>query len=128
MDEVNQIVLDALKEHESIRILEDPPTKKLSSEDYLASTRETISSFVAYWNHKANLRLLATELWLRHTYFALNVNNDKYDYDNAHVQEIILPVYLLRVSRKSGSWKIFRHNPRTSCYLSREDCNITRPE
>lgn len=111
MDEVNRIVLDALKEHESIRILGDLPTEKLNSENYLASTRETISSFVAYSNHKANLRLLAIEVWPRHTYFALDFNNDKYDYDNAHIQEIILLVYLLRLSRKSGSWKIFRPKP-----------------
>ena len=62
----------------------------MHSEDYLASTQETISTFASFWNDKANLRLLAVELWLRHTYFALNFNNGKYDFDNAHVQVIVL--------------------------------------
>jgi len=113
MEEVNCIVLDALKEHESICILGDIPTEKLHSEDYLASIQETISTFISFWNlnDKANLRLLAPEVWLRHTYFALGFNNDKYDFDNAHVQVIVLPVCLLRLSRRRDHWKIFRHKP-----------------
>lgn len=111
MEELNRIVLDVLKEHASIHILGDLPTEKLNREDYLASTQETISTFVSFWNDKANLRLLVVEVWPRPTYFALDFNNDKYDYDNAHVQVIVLPVYLLRLSRRRDHWKIFRHKP-----------------
>lgn len=111
MEKVNQIVLDALEEHKSIRILGELPTEKLNCEDYLASTRETISDFVSFWDKKANLRLLAVEVWSRRTYFAIDFNNDEYDYDKAHIEEIVLPVYLLRLSRRSGSWTIYRHKP-----------------
>ncbi|CEO59387.1 hypothetical protein PMG11_04063 [Penicillium brasilianum] len=114
MEKVNQIVRDALEDHKSIRILGELPTEKLNCEDYLASTRETISSFVSSWDKKANLQLLAVEVWSRRTYFALDFNNDKYDYDNAHIEEIVLPVYLLRLSRRSGSWTVFRHKPEDS--------------
>ena len=92
--EVNRIVLDALKEQASIRILGDLTTEKLDSEDHLVSLQETISTFVSFWNDKPNLRLLAMEFWPRHIYFVLDFNNDKYDCDNAHVQVIVLPVYL----------------------------------
>ncbi|KAJ5761471.1 hypothetical protein N7533_003510 [Penicillium manginii] len=114
MDRVNKTVLDALEEHQSIRIHGDLPTKKLDSDDYLASTRKTISEFVSFWNDIANLQLLAVEIWPRRSYFALDFNNSKYDYDKAHTQVIVLPVYLLRMSRRSGSWRIFRHKPEDS--------------
>lgn len=117
MEEVNCIVLDALKEYESIRILGDIPTGNLHSEDYLASTQETISTFASFWNGKANLRLFVVEVWPRHTYFALDFNNDKYDFDNAHVQVIVLPVCLLRLSRRSDQWKYSGINLRTYRWL-----------
>ena len=84
MEKVNQTVSDALETHHSIRILGELPTEKLNPEDYLASTRELISSLVDSWKEKANLRLLAVEIWARHTYFALDFKNDEYNYGNAH--------------------------------------------
>ncbi|KAJ5458482.1 hypothetical protein N7475_009870 [Penicillium sp. IBT 31633x] len=118
-EEINRAVSDALKQHNSIRILGDLPTEKLNSEDYLNSTHETIASFVNIWQKIATLRLLAIEIYPRHTYFALDINNDRYDYDNAHTQMIILPVYLLRLSRESDRWKIFRHLPQDSALARR---------
>lgn len=111
MEEVNRVILDAIEEHRSIRILGDLPTKQLNCEDYLASTRETIKQLVSFWQDKADLRLLALEVWPQHSYFALDFNNDKYDYKNAHTQVTVIPVYLLRLSSKSNSWSIFRHIP-----------------
>lgn len=119
MDKVNQTVLDALETHESIRILGDLPTEKLNGNDYLASISEIISEFVSFWNGKANLKLLAVEVWPGHTYFALDFNNHKYNYENAHIHEIVLPVYLLRLSRRSGNWRIFRHKPEDTSLAKR---------
>ncbi|KAJ5341238.1 hypothetical protein N7541_010362 [Penicillium brevicompactum] len=119
MEKVNQTVSDALETHHSIRILGDLPTEKLNPEDYLASTRELISSLVDSWKEKANLQLLAVEVWTQHTYFALDFNNDEYNYDNAHTQVIVVPVYLLRLSRKSHIWTIFRHKPQDSSLARR---------
>ncbi|KAJ5593622.1 hypothetical protein N7537_010526 [Penicillium hordei] len=119
MEKVNQAVSDALETHRSIRILGDLPTEKLNHEDYLASTRELIESFVDSWKGKADLRLLAVEVWSRHTYFALDFNNDEYNYDNAHTQVVVIPVYLLRLSRKSHTWAIFRHQPQDSSLAKR---------
>lgn len=111
MEEVNRVISDAIEEHHSIRILGDLPTERLDCEDYLASTRGIITNLISFWEDKAELRLLAVEVWPRHCYFALDFNNDKYDYENAHTQVIVMPVYLLRLSRRSDTWKIFRHKP-----------------
>jgi hypothetical protein len=119
MEKVNEAVSDALETHRSIRILGDLPTEKLNPEDYLGSTRGLIESFVEFWKAKAALRLLAVEVWPRHTYFAVDFNNDEYDYDNAHTQVIVIPVYLLRLSRKSHTWKIFRYKPQDSSLARR---------
>ncbi|KAJ5481566.1 hypothetical protein N7475_000378 [Penicillium sp. IBT 31633x] len=109
----------ALGMHHSIRILGDLPTEKLHCEDYLASTRELIKSLLDYCEERAVLKLLVVEVWPRHTYFALDFNNDKYDHDNAHTRVIVILVYLLRLSRKSHTWKIFRHKPEDSSLTKR---------
>ncbi|KAJ5907781.1 hypothetical protein N7495_000463 [Penicillium taxi] len=114
MDEVNNTLDKALKTHRSIRIIGDLPTKKLNSQDYLASTRELIANFVDFWEKKADLRLLAVEVYSRHTYFAIDFNNDDYDFENAHTQQIILPVYLLQLSRKRHHWTVRRQNSQDS--------------
>ncbi|KAJ5115418.1 hypothetical protein NUU61_001177 [Penicillium alfredii] len=111
MEEVNRVISDAIKTHHSIRILGDLPTERLDCEDYLASTRRIISNLITFWENRAELRLLAVEVWPRHCYFALDFNNDEYDYQTAHAQVIVMPVYLLRLSRRSGAWRIFRHKP-----------------
>lgn len=110
MEEVNRVMSDAVEKHHSIRILGDLPTDQLDGEDYLASTRRIISHLITFWENKADLRLLAVEVWPQHCYFALDFNNDKYDYQTAHAQVIVIPVYLLRLSRRSGAWRIFRHS------------------
>ncbi|CAG8243760.1 unnamed protein product [Penicillium salamii] len=127
MENINQAVSDALETHRSNRILGDLPTEKLNPEDYLASTREIIKGLVDSWKEKADLRLLAVEVWPRHTYFALDFNNDEYNYANAHMLRwkfvptlvCFIPVYLLRLSRQSNTWKIFRHKPTDSSLAKR---------
>lgn len=109
MDIINQQVLDALKVTPSIRILGDLPTAELNPEDYVASVSTKIEDFVATWNKTAETRFLAVEVWTRHTYFALDLNNDQYDYQTAHLHSIILPVYLLRFSSRSRTWKFIRY-------------------
>ncbi|KZF24292.1 hypothetical protein L228DRAFT_266638 [Xylona heveae TC161] len=111
IEEINQAVFDALNEHHSIRILGDLPTEFLNEEDYIGSTMELIKDFVDVWKEKAKTLFVAVEVWPRHSYFALDLNNDRYNYDTAHIEIIRLPVYLLRLSRRSRKWKIFRHRP-----------------
>lgn len=115
MVNINQLVREALDEHEqTIRILGDIPTVCLDSNDYLTSVRETIAGFISSWDGKADLRLLAVEVWPRHAFFALDFNNHKYDYDTAHTEEIVLPVYMLRKSRRRPRWKMYRYKPQDS--------------
>lgn len=109
MDAINGQVFSALGTHSSIRILGDLPTKLLNSEDYLGSVSSMIEEFVATWKKTTLTRLLAVEVYPRHTYFALDLNNDKYDYQTAHEDMTVLPVYLLRCSSRSRSWSIVRY-------------------
>lgn len=106
---VNEQVFDALRAHPSIRILGDLPTDRLDPADYLNSVSSAIHEFITAWKKKADVRFLAVEVWARHTYFAIDLNNNQYDYDTAHLNIIILPVYLLRLSSRSASWTILRY-------------------
>lgn len=110
MEDVNRAISEALEKHHSIRILGDLPTAQLDGSDYLASTRRLINPLITFWENKAELRLLAVDVWPQHSYFALDFNNDRYDYQTAHTEVIVLPVYLLRLSRRSGTWRIFRYS------------------
>lgn len=108
MDSINLQVLNALKVTSSIRILGDLPTAELNSEDYLASVSAKIEDFIAAWNEIAETRLLAVEVRSLRTHFALDLNNDQYDYQTAHQHSVILPVYLLQFSSRSRTWKFSR--------------------
>ncbi|KAJ5881816.1 uncharacterized protein N7529_000488 [Penicillium soppii] len=68
-----------------------------------------INNFVVVWNQTAETRLLAVEVWLQRTHFAFHLNNDQYDYQIAHEHSVILPVYLLRFSSRSCTWKFSRY-------------------
>ncbi|KAJ5836952.1 hypothetical protein N7447_002978 [Penicillium robsamsonii] len=74
MEKLNQAVSGALA-HNSIRIL--VPAENLNGKDYLASTGEIIASFVDFWKENASVRILA-------------VKNDGYDYDNTHIQVVVI--------------------------------------
>lgn len=117
MDDINDQVLNALDVHSTIRILGDLPTDALNPEDYLASVSSTIKDFVAVGQERAETRLLAVEVWPRHTYFALDLNNDQYDYDTAHTEIIALPVLGDAVSGNSTV-------PASGCLTGKENCGL----
>ncbi|KAJ5165904.1 hypothetical protein N7492_006200 [Penicillium capsulatum] len=110
------VILDTIEENRFIRILGDMPTEQLNCEDYLASTRGTIEQLISFWQNKADLRLLALEVWPQYSYFALDFNNDKYDYEYPSDRRTC---YLLRLSRKSNRWRIFRHRPEDASLAKR---------
>lgn len=113
-----------VKTTSSIRILGDLPSAELNPEDYLASVSAKIEDFIATWNQTAETRLLAVEAWSRSTHFALDLNNDQYDYQTAHRHSVILPVYLLRYSSRRRTWKFLRYQ-RQGAPLAELSC-ITR--
>lgn len=109
LEPINEQVLSALQTHSSIRLLGDLPTNELNMEDYLGSVSSMIANFVAVWKETAMTRLLAVEVWSQRTHFALDLNNEKYDYMTAHQEKTILPVYILRFSSRTCTWHIARY-------------------
>ncbi|KAJ5094675.1 hypothetical protein N7456_010536 [Penicillium angulare] len=84
LEKINNSISEALSQYNgTIRILGDIPTERLDPENYLSSTQSLIKELTTYWETKATLRLLAIEIYPIHSYFALDFNNEKYDYQTA---------------------------------------------
>lgn len=115
MDEIHQVVSKALSEHGSIRILGDVRTETLDPNNYLASITNLVQPFLDTWNSKdeiTRVTFLAVDIYIRHAFFVVDLNNEQYDYNTAHLSAVPVPVYLLKRSRRPhGRWKIFRYAP-----------------
>ncbi|RHZ52934.1 hypothetical protein CDV55_104330 [Aspergillus turcosus] len=108
MDEINLQVFNTIEELRTVRIVFDVPTVILSAEDYLNSASDLIKPFLAQWETKNAIRLLVVDVYPRHTYIAIDINNEQYDYPTAHKHTSVLPVHILRLSRRSNKWTFFR--------------------
>ncbi|KAJ5558208.1 hypothetical protein N7535_008423 [Penicillium sp. DV-2018c] len=129
MKSLQEQMLDALKVTPSMRILGVLRTAGLDSKDYLASVSAKIEGFVAALNEIAETRFLAVQVRNKYTYFVLDINNDQYDYQTAHLRAITLPVYRLQYS--SRRWHLVR-DQRQDASLADEiaslhDCNGQNP-
>lgn len=114
MDKIHDQVRLALNEHHSIRIVFAYRTEILDASDFVSSTSTLIKEFLETWRDEANIRHLSVSAYPQHTYSVLDFNNDTYDYNTAHCQISVLPLYLLRRSR-SGNWMMFRYKSREKC-------------
>lgn len=89
---------------EAIRILADTPNSVLDPSDSLQSIlpfTSTVKDAIRSQCADAQVRLLAIAIYpRRHSYFVLDVNNASYDYGTAHHDTILVPVYVLRLSRR----------------------------
>ncbi|KAL3477306.1 hypothetical protein BJX99DRAFT_257560 [Aspergillus californicus] len=108
MDEINQQVSKAVEDMKTIRIIADVPTALLSSDDYLASAATLTEPFRTKWETQYLVRFIVVDVYPRHTYVVIDINNHRYDFDTAHLQAFSIPVYILRLSRKSNEWMFFR--------------------
>lgn len=115
LDEIHQVVSKALSEHGSIRILGDVRTETLDPNNYLASITDLVQPFLDTWMPKdeiTRVTFLAVDIYIRHAFFVVDLNNEQYDYDTAHLSAVSVSVYLLQRSRRPhGRWKIFRYAP-----------------
>lgn len=108
MSTVNDRLRETFQREERIRIVFDVFTETLYP-TYLESTYNLLDNVVTGWKHDERFRLLAIEIYSRHTYIVLDVNNREYDFETAHNKERnALPVYLTRQSKKSRDWVISR--------------------
>lgn len=115
MNEIHQVVSKALSEHGSIRILGDVRAEALDPNNYLASITDLVQPFLDTWESKdeiTRVTFLAVDICIRHSFFVVDLNNEQYDYDTAHLSAVSVPVYLLqRSKRPHGRWRIFRYAP-----------------
>lgn len=107
VEEANEQVFKAIEEHHTIRIIADVPTNFLRFEDLPTSAFDLIKPFLIQWEVHHLTRQLAVDLYPRHAYVVVDINNHEYDYDTAHEQTFALPIYILRLSR-SNKWTFFR--------------------
>lgn len=111
IDEVNQEVIKSIDEQETIRIVADVPIDFLQPGDYVRSASEIIQPLVSHWETKHTTRILAVDVYPRHAYAVVDINNHRYDYYEAHTQNFAIPVYILRLSRRKKIWTFFRYAP-----------------
>ncbi|PGH14518.1 hypothetical protein AJ79_03011 [Helicocarpus griseus UAMH5409] len=109
MDEANQKILNTVEEERTIRIVVDVPTNILQHDNILSAASSLVRPLVEEWEKNNNsTRLLVVDVYPRHTYIVIDVNNWRYDYSIAHQQTFPIPVYVLRLSKRSNQWVFFR--------------------
>ncbi|KAJ1709731.1 hypothetical protein NYO67_8134 [Aspergillus flavus] len=108
MDDINEEVLKAITEQRTVRIVVDVPTNLLHPDEYLASASELVSPFIVHWERENTPLLLVVDVYPKHAYIVIDINNRRYNYDTAHQQIYAIPVYVLQLSKKTLKWRFFR--------------------
>lgn len=122
MDEINPQVFKCIEEMTTIQSIADIPTELLIDE-YLASAASLTEPLRQNLETQHLVRLIVVDVYPRHTFVVIDVNNHRYDFDTAHLQTFANPVYILRLSNRSNKWRFFRRaveNQRVA-----QDCRIT---
>ncbi|RAL06175.1 uncharacterized protein BO80DRAFT_2922 [Aspergillus ibericus CBS 121593] len=87
-----------------IRILGDTPNSILDPKDYLGSIRPFVSEVqnCLHEHHPNNeARFVAVNIYRgKHSYFVVDLNNTDYNYETAHECKTLIPVYVLRLSKR----------------------------
>ena len=94
----------------TIRILGDTPNSILNPEDYLESIRPfalEVQDCLDEYHTNNTTRFVAVAIYPgKHSYFVVDLNNTDYDYQTAHECKTLIPVYVLRLSKRTPT--IFR--------------------
>ncbi|KAJ0417891.1 hypothetical protein BJY00DRAFT_288865 [Aspergillus carlsbadensis] len=108
MDKLNQHVFKAIQDLKTIRIIINIPTETLAPDNYLDSASDLIRPFTEIWEEHHLVRKIVVDVYPRHAYIVIDINNNRYDFKIAHLQTFTVPVHILRLSRKSKDWSFFR--------------------
>ncbi|KAJ5716025.1 uncharacterized protein N7483_013206 [Penicillium malachiteum] len=88
----------------TMRIVGDTPNSVLDHEDLLESVRPFVSEVeecIRQHHPDDKTLFIAAKFCLgKHSYFVVDVNNTRYNYETAHECEELTPVYYLRLSRR----------------------------
>lgn len=132
MDEIKPEIRSAIEKESTIRIAVDVPTSSiLPTDNILRTASDRVRPLIEEFGRDNLMRLLAVDVYPRHIYIAIDINNREYDYNTAHQQMFSIPVYILRFSKREGKWTFFRRATedkklaRTIADLHR--CNGTNP-
>ncbi|KAJ5419717.1 uncharacterized protein N7487_003267 [Penicillium crustosum] len=105
---INKNFQTAITETPTIRIIVDIPPHLVDWSNPITSITTTINPFLSHWKMQNKVNLLAVEMQPRHAYAAIEINNHEYDFQTAHKQTFVFPVYVLKVSRRSLRWRFYR--------------------
>ena len=108
MDEVNECVFKAIQDLGTIRIVVDVPLERLAPDNYSDSAFDFIEPFTKSWQEYHTVQSLVVDVYPRHAYIVIDINNDSYDFERAHLQTYTIPVHILRLSRRNNTWSFFR--------------------
>lgn len=89
----------------AIRILGDTPNSILDPKDYLGSIRvfvSTVESTIRRFRPDSQTSFLAVNIYPgRYSYFVLDLDKVGYNYETAHQDMRLIPVYVLRLSNEN---------------------------
>ena len=105
---INKNSQTAITENPTIRIIVDIPPHLVDWLNPITSITTTINPFLSHWQTQNKVNLIAVEMRSRHAYAAIEINNHQYDFQTAHKQTFVFPVYVLKVARRSLRWRFYR--------------------
>jgi hypothetical protein len=88
------------------RIIIKVKTKSLDSEDCRATAYRVVGETFPDWECDSWILFLAIQVWGDKIFINIDINHDDYNFETAHKDKPILPVYVLRKHR--GNWILIR--------------------
>ncbi|GIK00116.1 hypothetical protein Aspvir_004134 [Aspergillus viridinutans] len=107
MSNIAEVREKIFERKEAQRIIIKVHTEKLDSQDYRVSAYNFVNEIFPDWENDKRILFLAIEIWGDRTYMAVDINNYDYNFDTAHKNKTILPVYVLWQHRRRG-WVMIR--------------------
>uniref|UniRef100_A0A093V7Y9 Uncharacterized protein n=1 Tax=Talaromyces marneffei PM1 TaxID=1077442 RepID=A0A093V7Y9_TALMA len=88
------------------RVIIRVKTESRNSEDCRATAYRTVNEIFPNWERDSRVLFLAIQVWADRIFMNIDVNHANYNYQTAHRDKTILPVYVLRAHR--GNWGLVR--------------------
>lgn len=107
MSSTAQIREKIFEKTEAQRLVIKVHTNYLDSHDYRVSAGNFIDEIFPNWENDSRIRFLAIEIRGDRTFMAVDINNSDYDFDTAHENRIVLPVYVVLQHKRRG-WFVVR--------------------
>jgi hypothetical protein len=89
----------------------------LDAADSLGSASDIIDPIAPEWKQNTTIRLLVVDVYQRHTFIAIDVNNHAYNFGTAHRDTTVIPVYSIREAKRTGNW-VMTKEPKWDEYVA----------